>query len=114
VTAPRLRFASSALHRSSIASWSVGQASLDAVGWSGTTPALLHAFGFSGHGLQLAPGVGAVVADLIVTGISRTPIDAFSISRFAGDVIPDEKLWSEFDPELVATFRQMRGEAGHA
>ena len=87
---------------------------LPVIGWSGTTPALLHAFGFSGHGFQLAPGVGAVVADLIVTGTSQTPIDAFSISRFAGGVIPDEKLWSEFDPELVATFRQMRGEAGHA
>ena len=37
-----------------------------------------------------------------------TPIDAFSIRRFAGGVVPDEKLWSEFDPELVATFRQMR------
>ena len=87
---------------------------LPVIGWSGTTPALLHAFGFSGHGFQLAPGVGAVVADLIVNGTSQTPIGAFSISRFAGGVIPDEKLWSEFDPELVATFHQMRGEAGHA
>lgn len=87
---------------------------LPVIGWSGTTPGLLHAFGFSGHGFQLAPGVGAVVADLIVNGISQTPIDAFSISRFAGGIIPDEKLWSEFDPELVAMFRQKRGEAGHA
>ena len=84
---------------------------LPVIGWSGTTPGLLHAFGFSGHGFQLAPGVGAVVSDLLVTGKSQTPIGAFSISRFGGDVIPDEKLWSEFDPELVATFR---GEAGHA
>ena len=80
---------------------------LPVIGWSGTTPALLHAFGFSGHGFQLAPGVGAVVADLVVTGTSQTPIDAFSISRFAGGIIPDEKLWSEFDPELVASFHQM-------
>ena len=80
---------------------------LPVIGWSGTTPALLHAFGFSGHGFQLAPGVGAVVADLVVTGTSQTPIDAFSISRFACGIIPDEKLWSEFDPELVARFHQM-------
>ena len=77
-------------------------------------PGLLHAFGFSGHGFQLAPGVGAVVADLIVDGASQTPIESFSIERFADGVIPDEKLWSEFDPELVATIRQTQQEAGNA
>ncbi len=87
---------------------------LPVIGWSATTPGLLHAFGFSGHGLQLSPGVGAVVADLIATGASQTPIDAFSISRFADGFIPDEKLWSEFEPELVATFRSTGGEASHA
>ena len=87
---------------------------LPVMGWSGTTPGLLHAFGFSGHGFQLAPGVGAVVADLLVAGKSETPIEAFSIRRFAAGFVPDEKLWSEFDPELVATFRQQREEAGHA
>jgi sarcosine oxidase, subunit beta len=87
---------------------------LPVIGWSGTTPGLLHAFGFSGHGFQLAPGVGAVVADLIVDGASDTPIAGFSIERFAGAVTPDEKLWSEFDPELVAIFRQTRQEAGNA
>ena len=66
------------------------------------------------HGFQLAPGVGAIVADLIVDGSSETPIESFSIERFAGGVTPDEKLWSEFDPELVATFRQTRQEAGNA
>jgi sarcosine oxidase subunit beta len=87
---------------------------LPVIGWSSTTPGLLHAFGFSGHGYQLSPGVGAVVADLIVARASETPIEAFSIRRFADGVVPDEKLWSEFDAELVAKFRQMRGEAGHA
>jgi sarcosine oxidase subunit beta len=84
------------------------------IGLSRTTPGLLHAFGFSGHGFQLAPGVGAVVADLIVDGASQTPIESFSIERFAGGIVPDEKLWSEFDPELVTTFRQTRQEAGNA
>ena len=87
---------------------------LPVIGWSGTTPGLLHAFGFSGHGYQLAPGVGAVVADLIVDRTSPTPIDAFTIRRFAGGVIPDEKLWSEFDPELVAKFRQMQASFNNA
>jgi sarcosine oxidase subunit beta len=87
---------------------------LPIIGWSKTTPGLVHAFGFSGHGFQLAPGVGAVVADLIVDGSSETPIESFSIERFAEGVPPDEKLWSEFDPELVATFRQARREANNA
>ena len=80
---------------------------LPVIGWSGTTPALLHAFGFSGHGFQLAPGVGAVVADLVVTGTSQTPIDAFSISRFAGGSSGREAL-ERVDPELVARFRKRR------
>jgi sarcosine oxidase subunit beta len=87
---------------------------LPVIGWSKTTPGVVHAFGFSGHGFQLAPGVGAVVADLIVDGTSETPIESFSIERFAGGVTPDEKLWSEFDPELVATFRKARREANNA
>lgn len=87
---------------------------LPVIGWSGSTPGLLHAFGFSGHGYQLAPGVGAVVADLLVDGTTATPLDAFTIQRFAGDVIPDEKLWSEFDPELVAKFRKMQASASNA
>jgi sarcosine oxidase subunit beta len=87
---------------------------LPVIGWSVTTPGLLHAFGFSGHGFQLSPGVGAVVADLIVDGKSQIPIDTFSIGRFAGGFVPDEKLWSEFDPALVAKFREMQGAAGNA
>ena len=58
---------------------------LPVFGWSRTTPGLVHAFGFSGHGFQLAPGVGAVVADLIAEGRTETGIEAFSIARFAGE-----------------------------
>ena len=78
---------------------------LPVIGRSGTIPGLFHAFGFSGHGFQLAPGVGAAVADLIVDGQSETPLEGFSIERLAGSVIPDRRLWSEFDPEVVAGFR---------
>ncbi|WP_321857878.1 FAD-binding oxidoreductase [Burkholderia cenocepacia] len=52
------------------------------IGASRTTPNLLHAFGFSGGGFLLAPGVGDVLADLVTTGETATPLDAFSIGRF--------------------------------
>ena len=55
---------------------------LPVVGPSMTTPGLLHAFGFSGHGFQLGPAVGAVLAELALDGRTATPIDAFSIDRF--------------------------------
>lgn len=52
------------------------------IGLSRTTPRLLHAFGFSGGGFLLAPAVGEILAELISTGETATPIDAFSINRF--------------------------------
>lgn len=52
------------------------------IGPSQTTPRLLHAFGFSGGGFLLAPGVGEVLADLVCHGETATPLDAFSVSRF--------------------------------
>ena len=87
---------------------------LPVLDWSQTTPGLLHAFGFCGHGYQLAPGVGAVLAELIASGTSKTPIDAFAITRFAGGITPDAKLWHEFDPELVARFQPRRPAAAGA
>ncbi|MFM0437248.1 FAD-binding oxidoreductase [Paraburkholderia strydomiana] len=53
------------------------------IGPSRTVPRLLHAFGFSGGGFLLAPGVGEVLADLVIDGNTATPLDAFSIGRFA-------------------------------
>jgi sarcosine oxidase subunit beta len=53
------------------------------IGASRTVPRLLHAFGFSGGGFLLAPGVGEVLADLVAEGATATPLDAFSIGRFA-------------------------------
>ncbi|HRW54347.1 MAG TPA: N-methyl-L-tryptophan oxidase [Phycisphaerae bacterium] len=38
--------------------------------------------GFSGHGFKFAPLVGEVVADLLTTGESRTPVGLFSATRF--------------------------------
>jgi sarcosine oxidase subunit beta len=53
------------------------------IGPSRAVPRLLHAFGFSGGGFLLAPGVGEVLADLVIDGATATPLDAFSIDRFA-------------------------------
>ncbi|MSP87420.1 MAG: FAD-binding oxidoreductase [Alphaproteobacteria bacterium] len=50
---------------------------------SRTTPGLVHAFGFSGHGFQLGPAVGAVVAELALDGRTATAIEPFGIGRFA-------------------------------
>ena len=55
---------------------------LPVLGPSATTPGVIHASGFSGHGFCLGPGVGAVVADLAVDGNTKTAINAFDISRF--------------------------------
>jgi len=43
-----------------------------------------HAFGFCGHGFQLAPAVGSLIAELIATGASNLPIAPFRIDRFHG------------------------------
>jgi len=53
------------------------------IGFSRTTPHLIHAFGFSGAGFQIAPGVGEVLAELVRDGESATPIQTFAIDRFA-------------------------------
>lgn len=53
------------------------------IGPSTKVPGLLHAFGFCGAGFQLAPAVGEVLAELVTSGESTTPIDAFSAQRFA-------------------------------
>ena len=53
------------------------------IGMSSTTPNLIHAFGFSGHGFQLGPAVGEVIAELVREGRSTTPIEPFRIERFA-------------------------------
>jgi sarcosine oxidase, subunit beta len=53
------------------------------MGPSARVSGLHYAFGFCGHGFQLGPGVGDVMAELIATGRTETPIDPFAISRFS-------------------------------
>ena len=52
------------------------------VGSSARNEGLYHQFGFSAHGFQLGPGTGAVMAELIATGATNTPIAPFNIARF--------------------------------
>jgi len=56
---------------------------LPIMGPSGRVSGLYYAFGFCGHGFQLGPGVGDVMAELIATGATSTPIAPFHIQRFA-------------------------------
>jgi sarcosine oxidase subunit beta len=53
------------------------------MGPSATTPGVHYAFGFNGEGFAIGPGVGEVMAELVATGHTVTPIEAFSIGRFA-------------------------------
>lgn len=53
------------------------------IGFSRTTPNLLHAFGFCGAGFQTGPAVGEVLAELVRDGTTEIPIEAFDIGRFA-------------------------------
>ena len=78
---PRLR------HAQIIRTWTgiegIMPDSIPVIGPSRTTPGLFHAFGFSGHGFQLGPVMGAVLSELILDGTTPTPIAAFGIGRFA-------------------------------
>lgn len=56
---------------------------LPVIGASATEPGLFHSFGYSLHGFQLGPIVGAILAELIVHGRTNLPIEPFSIARFS-------------------------------
>jgi sarcosine oxidase subunit beta len=58
------------------------------MGPSSRVPGLYYAFGFCGHGFQLGPGVGDVMAELIDTGTTSTPLEPFHIARFASEASP--------------------------
>jgi sarcosine oxidase subunit beta len=53
------------------------------IGPSLTTPGLFHAFGFSGHGFQLGPAIGAIMSELVLDGHTDVPLEPFRIDRFA-------------------------------
>ena len=51
----------------------------------GQGPGVFHAFGFSAHGFQMAPGVGSIMAELVCDGTTGMPLEAFRIDRFAAE-----------------------------
>jgi sarcosine oxidase, subunit beta len=53
------------------------------IGPSSTSEGVFHAFGFSGHGFQLGPIVGSIIAELVTSGATNLPIAPFRIDRFA-------------------------------
>lgn len=63
---------------------------LPVVGPAVNAPGVFHAFGYSGHGFELVPVVGATLADLIVHGSTRRAIGALSAQRLV--VAPSGKL----------------------
>ena len=52
------------------------------IGPSSTEEGVFHAFAFAGHGFQLGPVVGSILAELVSTGKSNLPIAPFRIDRF--------------------------------
>ncbi|MEM9224489.1 MAG: FAD-dependent oxidoreductase [Pseudomonadota bacterium] len=56
---------------------------LPVVSPSQTTPGLIHAFGFSGHGYALSPVIGRVICEIVNEMEPSVPIAAFDIERFA-------------------------------
>jgi sarcosine oxidase subunit beta len=55
------------------------------MGPSPSVSGLFYAFGFSGAGFQLGPGVGETMAELIATGVTDIDLSHYRIDRFAGD-----------------------------
>jgi sarcosine oxidase, subunit beta len=56
---------------------------LPVLGPSGTTPNLIHGFGFCGQGFQTGPAIGEIVAELIAEGGTSSPIALYAVERFA-------------------------------
>lgn len=56
--------------------------SLPVIGESPSRSGLFHAFGFSGHGFQLAPAVGETIAELIARGSTDIDLSPFAVRRF--------------------------------
>ncbi|MEM5383338.1 FAD-binding oxidoreductase [Paraburkholderia phymatum] len=52
------------------------------IGPSAKADGLFYAFGFSGSGFQIGPGVGETLAELMDAGSTPIPLEPFSIGRF--------------------------------
>jgi len=61
---------------------------LPVLGPSERVPGLYYAFGFSGSGFQIGPGVGETLAELIHTGTTSIPLEAYRMARFSSAPVP--------------------------
>ena len=52
------------------------------IGVHGASPRVVVLCGFSGHGFKLAPVMGQIAADLVLTGGSGQLIDELKLERF--------------------------------
>lgn len=79
-------------HAQIIRSWSGNEAYLPdrqpVLCASPSTPGLFHGFGFSGAGFQIGPSAGEILAELVVDGVTATPIETFDIRRFSTPPFP--------------------------
>jgi sarcosine oxidase subunit beta len=55
---------------------------LPVIGPSAASEGAFHAFGFSAHGFQLGPIVGAIIAELVTGGRTNLPIAPFRVDRW--------------------------------
>lgn len=55
---------------------------LPVIGPSAASESAFHAFGFSAHGFQLGPIVGAIIAELVAGGRTNLPIAPFRVDRW--------------------------------
>ncbi|MEO1536742.1 MAG: FAD-dependent oxidoreductase [Pseudomonadota bacterium] len=60
---------------------------LPVIGPSPQAPGIFHLFGFSGHGFQLVPVTGSIIADLITLGGTNRVISHFSPGRLLKDPV---------------------------
>lgn len=59
------------------------------IGPSAVAEGAYHAFGFNGHGFELGPGCGAVIAELVATGSTNMPLTGLEVDRFGPDAVAD-------------------------
>ena len=59
------------------------------IGPSASVPGLFYGFGFSGSGFQIGPGVGETLAELVASGTTEIPLEAFQVARFSAESAAD-------------------------
>lgn len=85
---------------------------LPIIGRSPSSEGVYHAFGFSGHGFQLGPVVGRIMADLVVDNTTSFDLAAFELNRFEKPQIPDN-VWSSSGLQAARQTPTQRSDMAH-